>query len=965
MKPSQSKRPEFSQMEHEVLSFWDEHHVFEKSVMQRPVTKPYIFYDGPPFANGLPHYGHLLGSTSKDVIPRYFTMKGYRVERKWGWDCHGVPIENAIEKELGLTGGKKGIEKLGIDKFNQACRASIMAYDKEWKKTIRRLGRWVDFEHAYKTMDLSYMESVWWGFSQLHQKKLIYKGRKVVLYCPRCSTPLSNFEIAMDNSYKDVEDNSLYVKFRQKDNKETYFVAWTTTPWTLPGNVALAVLPQAEYVKIEHELTLQPGKITPEYYWVAKERVAHLAHLFQIKKAEIVETKLGKELEGIEYEPLYSYMPLDGKKAHYITTADFVSLEDGTGIVHTAAIFGEDDYALALQKDLPAVSTLDDQGKFLDFVTPLSGVFYKKAEDWVIDDLHTRGLLFHAEKITHSYPFCYRCSTPLYFNALPAWFIDVSTLKPKLIEKNEPIHWIPAHLKYGRFGKGLVSAPDWNISRSRYWGTPMPIWEEIPKGKPDPNTKLRYRVIGSLDELKKWAVDPKQVETLTDLHREFIDSIEVFIDDERTIKGKRIFEVFDCWVESASMPFAQIHYPFENKENFHLPAQFISEYIAQTRAWFYCMHVINVGIFDSHAFENCLTTGTILAEDGTKMSKSKKNYPDPSVLVEHYGSDALRLYLMSSTIMKAENLNFSEKGVHEIQNKVMNILWNIYSFYALYVPSEPAFEFTSISTIDTKKLHVLDRWILSRLSHVTSTVTQAMDQYDVFTATRALISFVDELSTWYVRESRSRLRQPKDTTSLKVLGYVLYTVCQLFAPHIPFITETIYQKLFELKKEKFFSIHLTNWPEVVVKHQDKKLEEQMDLVRRACEAALSQRKEKSIKVRQPLQTLTIQVSEKVDAGDLLDIIKAEVNVKEVVWQKKEGSDLHAMLDTTLTESLMQEGEAREVIRRLQDLRKEAGVQVNDYIHAWIEEFPDAFADLIREKTLAVTLQRGKARIEKV
>lgn len=950
-----SGRPDFAKTEEEVLAFWDETDAFKKSVEARPESNTYIFYDGPPFANGLPHYGHLLSSTSKDVVARYHTMRGQRVERVWGWDCHGVPIENAIEKELKLTGGKKGIEALGIDKFNAACRASIMTYDKEWRQTIRRLGRWVDFEHAYKTMDTNYMESVWWGFKQLFEKDLIYQGRKVILYCPRCSTPLSNFEIAMDNSYQDTEDWSAYVKFKVKgkwDNE--YFLAWTTTPWTLPGNVALAVVPEAEYSQFSRINDF--GET--EYFWAAKNRVQHIGKMMGIKNLHHVRSVHGRDLVGIEYEPLYTYMPLHGKKAYFVVGADFVSLEEGTGIVHTAAIFGEDDYRLAVDRGLPTVPTLDDQGKFLPFVEPLSGIFFKKAEDWILTDLSNRGLLLNKERIVHSYPFCYRCSTPLYFNALPAWFINVQHLKRRLIDANEFINWYPSHLKYGRFGKGLETAPDWNISRSRYWGLPMPIWEEVLTEAEKAERQPKRRVIGSLEELKHWAVDPKQVEHLTDLHREFLDPIEVWIDNKRTIKGKRVFEVFDCWVESASMPFAAVHYPFENKEKFDAsyPAQFISEYIAQTRAWFYCMHVLSVGIFGSHAFENCLTTGTILAEDGSKMSKSKKNYPDPSLLVDRYGSDSLRLYLMNSTIMKGENLNFSEKSVHELQNKVINTLWNVYGFWAMYVKTESARKPSTIN-YQLTTLNVLDRWLLSKAANLVAEVTEAMENYDVVTATRLLIDFTGQFSTWYLRLSRARLKT--DEASRQVFERVLVLLCKLYAPFIPFLTEIIFQNLTEGET----SIHLAEWPAAkdLKVFKNLKLEAQMDLIMMATEAALAQRKEQGIKVRQPLSRLTAKTPEEAPGPELTSVLAEEVNVEKVLWEHAEAFAVE--LDTVITPELKRKGEMRDAVRAIQDLRKGSKAKLDQPVRIWLPDWPEEFEAEIKKKTLTAELLKGGPKIE--
>ncbi len=964
-----SHPPNFNELEEKVLEFWDKDSTFQKSIDQRPADKSYVFYDGPPFATGLPHYGHLLASTIKDVIPRYKTMKGYRVERRWGWDCHGLPIENMIEGELKLKGGKKGIEELGIGNFNDSCRSAILRFDKEWEKIIRRIGRWVDFKNSYKTMDKNYMESVWWGFGQMYQKNLIYQGRKIVLYCPRCATPLSNFEIAMDNSYKDVEDNSVYVKFKLKkstvqnsnspesdssssstssevalNDKSEYLLAWTTTPWTLPGNVGLAVQADADYSLFESG---------DQLFWAAKDRLAHLATLINIKKPNILKTVKGSELVGLEYESLYQYMPLDGKKAHYVLAADFVSLEDGTGIVHTAAIYGEDDYALAVKADLPCVPTLDDEGKFLKFVTPLAGVFYKKSEDWIVSDLQERDLLFHKEKYTHSYPFCYRCSTPLYYSAVPAWFINIAKLKSELIKANQSINWFPEHLKHGRFGKGLETAPDWNISRSRYWGTPMPIWSDGEK----------VRIITSIDELKKWAVDPSKVAALSDIHRENIDEIEVWIDDSKKIKGKRIKEVFDCWVESASMPFAAMHYPFENKEVFekNYPAQFISEYIAQTRAWFYCMHVISVGIFDRPAYQNALTTGTILAEDGTKMSKSKKNYPDPMLLVQKHGVDSLRLYLMSSIVMKGDNLNFSEKEVGELRKNVFMIWWNVLSFYHQYAlkPQDPLQQPTGVTNI-------LDKWILSRLTQTTIEVTKNLDNYDVVRSSRSLMEFLSELSTWYLRSSRERIKsidevdgREEETAQLAaisghVLGFVLSTLSQLFAPLTPFFAEASTHSLCGDGE----SVHLSSWPVLPKEWRDEVLEKEMTLVRNMAEVGHSQRKEKGIKVRQPLASITVTASLGL-SSESQQVLQKELNLHQVISVVKTIDTPTVVLDFALTDELKQEGEAREIIRSIQSLRREKLVDVQAIINIALPSWPSKWESMIKKKTKVGIISKGE------
>ena len=929
------EQPNLPQLEEEVLNYWDKIGAFKRSIEERPKDNRFVFYDGPPFATGTPHYGHLLASIIKDVVPRYWTMKGYRVDRVWGWDCHGLPIENMIEKELDLQGGKKGIEELGIGKFNAACRSAILRFDKDWERIIRRIGRWVDFKNSYKTMDNTYMESVWWGFKQMYKKGLVYEGHKVILYCPRCATPLSNFEIAMDNSYRNVEDNSPYVKFKIKDSKDEFLVAWTTTSWTLIGNVAVAVDEKATYVEVSWN---------KEKLWVAKKLVEKVFKTTN-EKLSILSEKKGGELVGIEYEPLYEYMPLENKKAYYVVPADFVSLEEGTGIVHTAAIFGEDDYKLAQKQNLPCVATLDDQGKFLPFVKPLAGVFYKKAEGWIIEDLTSRNFVFRSEKTNHSYPFCYRCNTPLYFNAIPAWYINIQRIKPHLVKENKSINWYPEYLKYGRFGKGLETAPDWNVSRSRYWGTPMPIWKNL-------KTK-KIRIIGSVEELKEWAVIPNKVAELKDLHREFLDEIEVWIDDEKTIKGKRIPEVFDCWVESGSMPFASIHYPFESKEKFekNYPAQFISEYIAQTRAWFYTLHVLSVGLFDKPAFQNAVATGTILAEDGSKMSKSKKNYPDPLILINKYGVDSLRLYLMSSPLMKADDLNFNEKYVAEIKNKVFLIWWNIFTFYQLYANKNHECELPEVEGIKD----VMDRWVVSRIENLTKTVSASMDNYDVVTASRMIMDFVNELSTKYVRESRDRIRDQKNNSQTStVFGAVLKRLCLIASPITPFFTELLYQNL--LKKPED-SIHLEDWPQWNEKSIDEALENEMDFIFQIAEKAHSIRKEKRIKVRQPLSELAVKSAKKI-SDEVSEVLKQEINVENIKWVRRDKLGFEIELDTEITEDLKRKGDMRETIRTIQDLRKLANVKFDKLVAIQLPDWPKEYEDEIKTKTYVSRIVRG-------
>lgn len=917
----------FPEMEERVLKYWDEVRAFEKSIEQRPKDRRYVFYDGPPFATGLPHYGHLLGSIMKDIVPRYWTMKGYRVDRVWGWDCHGLPIENIIEEELNLKGGKKGIEDYGIDRFNQACRLAILRFDKEWEKIIKRIGRWVNFEDSYKTMDTPYMESVWWAFKELYQKDLVYQGRKVILYCPRCSTPLSNFEIAMDNSYREVEDHSIFIKFKLLNRENEYLLAWTTTPWTLIGNVGLAVNPEAVYVKVE-----QKG----EFFYLAKERLGIIEGEYQT-----IDELQGKDLAGLEYERLFPYLPVGDKKAFYVAAAEFVSLEEGTGIVHTAAMYGEDDYKLAVEVDLPLVDMLDEQGKFMDFVEPVAGQFYKKAENWIVEDLINRGLMYQAGRITHSYPFCYRCGTPLYYNAIPAWFIDIQKLKPDLLANNEAINWYPNHLKHGRFGKGLETAPDWNISRSRYWGTPMPIWVGEKTGK--------TRVIGSIDELKQWAVKPNQTENLTDLHREFIDPIKVYVDDERSEVGSKIPEVFDCWVESGSMSFAEIHFPFENQDKFEsrFPADYIVEYIAQTRAWFYTMHVLSTALFNRPAFKNALTTGTIMAEDGTKMSKSKKNFPDPMEIVDQYGVDSLRLYFASSPLMKtAQNVNFNRESINDIRKKTMNILWNVFKFYALFDDGQVSYGYPE------EPKDVMDRWLIALTSNLNRTVTEAMDNYDVVTASRALMEHIQDFSTWYLRRSRDRLRSG-DSQSLQVMRTALREYVLLLAPFAPFIAEMVYQNLPGEKKE---SIHLEDWPGYREDLIDKELMAKSVGIREAVERIHALRKEAGIPVRQPLAKALVLAPSSHPGEALLTIIADEVNVKAVEWNEAE--QLAVELDTNPTNELKAEGDARELIRKIQTERKKAGTAMDEWVTVKLPSWPKEHEEEIKQKVLAKELING-------
>jgi len=912
-------------LEHQVLKFWDKTKAFEKSIQSRDPQKSYVFYDGPPFATGLPHYGHILSSTTKDVIPRYWTMKGYRVERIWGWDCHGLPIENIIEKELGLKGGKKAIEKMGIDKFNAACKSAILRFDKQWEKTIRRMGRWVDFKNSYKTMDSDYMESVWWAFKTLYRKDLVYQGKRVILYCPRCGTPLSNFEIAMDNSYKEINDTSTIYKYPLKNEKDTFLLAWSTTPWNKLVTTALAVNPNFTYLKIKQ------GK---ESYILAKNTLK----ILDDKPYKVIKKYKGKDLQGLQFiEHFQFYKPKKTEKHGIVIADDFVTDDEGTGVV-TLAIYGEDDYRVMTKHNIQLIEHVDDQGKLKPEVKPWQGLFILKADPLINQDLEKRNLIYRNDPYNHRVPVCYRCDTRLYYAPIPAWFINIQKLKPNLTKANQNINWYPEYLKHGRFGEGIKSAPDWNISRSRYWGTPMPIWIGEKTNK--------IRVIGSKEELIKWAVDKNKVKDLKDIHRQFIDDIEVWIDDQKTEKGKRIEEVFDCWVESGSMSFAALHYPFQNKKKFedNYPAQFISEYIAQTRAWFYTLHVMSVALFNKQAFENVLTTGTIMAEDGSKMSKSKKNFPDPHLLIEKYGVDALRFYLMSSSVMKADNPNFSETSVKEIYQKLINILWNTFSFYKLYINN-------NTTNPTPSQDNVMDKWLVSLTNNLIKKVTQYLDNYNTVDACKQIQTYVNDLSTWYLRRSRERLKTDKKAQN--TFAWALIQLAKVMAPVTPFISETIYQNLGFNQ-----SVHLTDWPQVDKTVLHPFLETNMRLAREVVEKIHSQRKELKIKVRQPLASVTV-FSKSFGKPNLHQVILHETNIKQLKFAaKSKDKQLTVKLDTKLTLDLKQEGQARELVRQIQKARKQAGTDLDQKIDLQLPDWPEKFTSYIKQKTLAKTITKG-------
>lgn len=902
---------EFVEKEKEILDFWQKNKVFEKSIKQRSEDKSYVFYDGPPFATGLPHYGHILASLIKDAVPRYWAMRGFRIERVWGWDCHGLPVENLIEQELNLK-NKKDIEEIGVDKFNQACKESVLRYVDEWKKVIPRIGRWVDMEHSYKTMDFKYMESIWWVFKQLWDKGLIYEGYKSMHICPRCGTTLSNFEVSL--GYKETKDISITLKFKLKDQENTFILAWTTTPWTLPGNVALAVGKDIDYVKIQ---------VGNEYYILAEKRLEVVKDEYRV-----IEKIKGKDLIGLEYEPLFDYFSkqdaLENKQNGWkIYSGEFVSIEEGTGVVHIAPAFGEDDLALGRKEKLPFIQHVGGDGCFIKEVREWAEEEVKPKEDILKTDkkiiqwLKNQGKLFNQEEVVHKYPFCWRCDSPLLNYATSSWFVKVTAIKDKIIKNNQKINWVPDHIKDGRFGKLLEEAPDWSISRSRYWGTPIPIWRcQNDKGQNCDNIK----VIGSVKELEE--LSGKKIE---DLHRPYIDEV-TFKCEKCGGTMKRIPEVLDCWFESGSMPYAQAHYPFENKENFekNFPAKFVAEGIDQTRGWFYTLMVLSTALFDQPAFLNNIVNGIILTEDGQKMSKRLKNYPEPMKIIDKYGADAMRLYLLNSPAIKADDLCFSEKGVDQMLKKNLIILWNVFGFYKLYALKTKE----SFQKNQYQSLHVLDKWILSKMNALNKAITEAMEKYDLSQAVKPIEQFIDDLSIWYLRRSRQRFKDTENSQKASpVLKHVLFTLSKLISPFVPFISEQLYQSL--KNEDDLISVHLCDYPKFDEELIDKKIEKEMEIVREIISLALAERAQEGLKVRQPLGELRIKNDELKDKEELLQLIKDEVNVKKVVFDDKLKKEME--IDKNITPELKEEGMMREGLRQIQVIRKKANLLPTDEI----------------------------------
>ena len=922
----------FTEQEEGTIKFWKDQKIFEKSIESRPEEDIYSFYDGPPFITGMPHHGHLLSSIAKDVIPRYWTMKGKRVRRVWGWDCHGLPAENKVEEQLGLK-SKKDIESIGIKKYIDTCYSYVQNVSQEWPWYIDHVGRWVDLDHAYKTMDLNYMESVMWLFSEIYKKDLIYKGNRISLYCPRCSTPLSNFEIAMDNSYKDVEDPAIFIKFKLKD-RDAFILAWTTTPWTLPANLALAINKDEVYSEI---------KINNENIILAKARVETV---LANQPYSLVKEFKGEELLGLTYEPLYQYFETT-QNDYKIYHADFVSMTDGTGIVHIAPGFGEDDAALGKQNNLSIISHVDDEGKIIDKVSQFANLFVKKADPLVIEDLKNRNLLFKEEKVIHSYPFCYRCGTPLIYKSQTAWYLNVQKVKDQMRLTNQNINWVPGHIKNGRFGQGIETAPDWCLSRSRFWASPIPVWEC--------DCGRRF-VPSSIAELEE-----KSGKKITNLHKPEIDEVTITCES----CGKevhRVPEVIDCWFESGAMPYAQLHYPFENKEFFEksFPSDYIVEYIGQTRGWFYTLHVLSNTLFQSESFKNCIVTGTMMGNDGRKMSKLFKNYPDPKMVLQKYGGDAMRLYLMSSVIMVGENINLDEK---EFDNQVKNVLlplWNSFKYFLTYANLHDwSPDFSELNSQDP-----LDIWIKNKVNQLTTNISENLEKYNIPEATRLIEPFINDLSRWYIRQSRDRF-VAGNQEALQTLWQVLVQFSLTTSPIIPFITEYFWQNLVVLfDKNKPESVHLEFYPEN--KPVDLKIISDMEIVMQICEQGNMIRKTNNLSTRQPLTKVTISTNQNLNLGDgLIKIIQNELNLKKVEIVKSK-DNLLITLDTNLTPELIAEGESRDLIRSIQSLRKDAKLNLLDKIKIYAPKWPQSFESEILTKTLAISIQKANdLKIEKI
>lgn len=918
---------------------WKENDIFEKSVDMRPKDNAYVFYDGPPFITGVPHHGTLLSSIVKDAVPRYQTMKGKHVERVWGWDCHGLPAEVFTEKKLGIKDRRDIGTKVSLEDYVTTARDNMVQTSSLWNDTIDRVGRWVDMDNAYKTMDKEYMESVWWAFKELHGKGKIYEGERVLMYCTRDATPLSKAEVTMDSgAYQDVTDPSVYTKFKLTDYPETesnqpvYILAWTTTPWTLPANVALAVNKDEIYARVE---------VDGQQFIVANEL---LDKVFTDAKHNVLEYKLlevidGSRLVGLHYEPLIGEHR--GQNANQVWHADYVSLESGTGIVHIAPAYGEEDFELAIEKNMPVVHVIDESGLYNQ--TEWKGENVWEINKTIAKTLVERGVVWKIDYIRHSYPHCHRCGTRLMYRAHPSWFFDIQGQKGLMLEKNSSqINWFPEHLKHGRFEKNIEQAPDWNLSRDRFWASAMPVWE----GK-DKAGKKHQIVVGSYDELEELSG-----RRLDDYHRPWVDDIEF---DKDGVHYTRIDKVLDGWFESGAMPFAQFHYPFENKEKFedNFPGDFVVEYIGQVRAWFYYMHVIGVGLFGEAPFKNVVTTGVLAGNDGRKMSKSYGNYTDPNELMDKFSADSLRFLLLGSPLLKGEDFSLQDKDVGDVARK-LSMVWNMYDFFTMYAEVDD-WRFDPSQGYETNPDDVsnpLDKWIISRVHELNEHITIHMDEYNLPEALSEILPFIDDASNWFVRRSRRRFWKSDDTgdksEAYRTLHYVLLKLSMILAPFTPFLAEELYKNLGGDAE----SVHLLDWPTNYSK--DESILAEMGEVRDYVNQALAIRAKERLKIRQPLSSITVLTLG--DVVDFEDILKDELNVKQVI----KGDELKLNLE--ITPELKREGYMREVVRFVQNARKQAGLNVDDRIRLGLvtedEELRQAIEELtteIKNETLAATL----------
>ncbi len=862
----------FAQMEEKILHFWKENQTFEKSLNKN--TKAFSFYDGPPFATGLPHYGHLLASTLKDIVPRYWTMKGFRVPRRWGWDCHGLPIEQEIDKKHQFKSTQE-IEEFGISAYNEECRSIVLRFTEEWQDVISRLGRWVDFENDYKTMDRNFMESVWWVFAELWERGLIYRGYKVMAFSTSLGTPLSNFEAS--SNYQEVQDPAITVSFPLLDDPKTSFLAWTTTPWTLPSNLALAVGPDIPYVKV---------KGVSEQSFILAENL--IENFFKKDSIQIEKNFSGRELLGLRYQALFDFYK-DRTDAFKIIASSHVTTDSGTGIVHMAPAFGEDDFIACQRENIKPVCPVNNHGEFTDEISTYAGQYVKDADKNIIRDLKQSQRLFKQDTLQHAYPFCPRTDTPLIYKAVSSWFVSVEKIKESLIKNNQTqTHWVPSHLREGRFGKWLENARDWAISRNRYWGNPLPIFESFE----DPEDSREYFVVSSAEELEKLSG-----RKLPDLHRHHLDDIII---EKNSKKFRRVPEVLDCWFESGAMPYAQYHYPFENQSAFtqEFPADFIGEGLDQTRGWFYTLSVLGTILFDRIPFKNVVVNGLILAEDGKKMSKRLKNYPDPMEVMNHHGADALRLYLIDSPVIRAEELRFSENGVKEIVRKVLLKLWNSYSFFESYAKIDN-YQLRSESEAPSSE-NILDRWIISRFQSLLQNIEREMVAYHLFNVVPEILRFIEELTNTYIRLNRSRFWEDMNSQSkasaFDTLHYVLFNFCKVFAPFAPFLSESIFQKLKTTAHAE--SVHLEDYPRANAAEIDLNLESGVALLEEVILLTRNLREKHKIKNKIPLNELKI-VHRKPEVLKSLQPLESyllsELNVKKISYEQQEKDYVHVQI----------------------------------------------------------------------